>query len=329
MYGGKRPNGLDIKGYLKVLQSKKLITIGESLHASIARCGEAMRLVYESSDSQSFEFIKSIIAAQADAGAEFIEVNVDKFGEAGPQAAEDMMRKYVAMVSNYGKGTAVCIDSSSDRLLIAGLEAWYRTGGEKKPLINSIKPASCDKLLPLSAKMPFSFVALLMTSDTFDPVAQLLSQADEIFDKAIDADISPSDIYYDTCAFPLSIDMPMSPDEKGRTFAAFETIKAIKSDPKFDGVHFSLGVSNCARDLPARRIDVIKAYLVKAMEYGLDAAIIDVRRKWFATKPDPQLYEMVSAFAAIDGSPDKLMDAVNLMTKFCADSRGGASTGSK
>ncbi len=294
------------------------------MHASIARCGEAMQRVHDFNDPQSLDYIKGIIVAQADAGGDFIEVNVDKFGEISPKTAENMMRRYVGMVADYGKGAAVCIDSSSDNLLIAGLEAWYGAGCDKKPLINSVKCGNCEKLLPLAAKMPFSFVALLMTGEACNPVERLVSQAEEIFDKAINAAFTADDIYYDTCAFPLAIDMPMSPDEKGRTFAAFEAIKAINNNPKFDGVHFSLGVSNCARDLPARRIGVIKAYLVKAMEYGLDAAIIDVRRDWFATQTDPQLYEMVSAFAAIDGCPDKLMDAVKLMTEFCVDCRDAA-----
>lgn len=312
-----------------MLQSEKLITIGESLHASIARCGEAMQMVLNSSDHQSLEYIKSLVTIQADAGADFIEVNVDRFAETTPRTAEDMMRKYVAMVANYGKSIAVCVDSSSDELLIAGLEASYRTGCDKKPLINSIKPGNADRLMPLAAKMPFSFVALLMTQQTANPVEHLVSQADEIFDKAISAGFTPQDIYFDTCAFPLSIDMPMTPGDKGRTFAAFEAIKAIKNNQKFDGTHCSLGVSNCARDLPARRTGVIKAYLAKAMEYGLDAAIIDVRRDWFTTKPEPQLYELVSAFAAIDGSPEKLTAAMTLMTAFCQECRDAVSRDAK
>lgn len=297
------------------------IKIGESLHASIARCGEAMERVHDSNDQASLEYLQGLVVVQAVEGADFIEVNVDKFGELGGSVAADMMRKYVAMVAEFSQGVAVCIDSSDDALLVAGLEAWYATGATKKPLINSIKPGNADRLIPLSQKMPFSFIGLLMVHNDQDPVADLVSQAEIVFDKAIAAGFTPDDIYYDTGAFPLAIDMPMVPGEKGRTFCAFETMKQLKNDAKFEGVHFSLGISNCARDLPGRRIGVIKAYLATAMEYGLDAAIIDVRRNWLEPAPSSELIELVRAFAEIDGTADKVTDSMMLMSKFCEDCR--------
>ena len=71
------------------------------------------------------------------------------------------------------------------------------------------------------------------------------------------------------------------------------------------------------RDIPSQRAAVIKAYLHKAMDYGLDAAIIDVRKDWFECAPDKELTELVSAFAALDGSQDALMNAMTLMREFC------------
>lgn len=311
---GAEPDKPDIKrDTLTKENTKKLITIGESLHASIARCGGAMqRLLETGADNEAKAYIISVIESQAAAGADFIEVNVDKFGELGFDTAAAMMRQYVTMIATNGGGSAACIDSSDDTLLLAGLEAWYQAGCRKKPLINSIKVSNADAMLAVSAEMPFAFVALLMEGS-----CSLLSQAAQIFDKAIAAGFRPQDIYFDTGAFPLAIDLPMLPGEKGRTYTAFETMKAIKNNPKFAGVHFSLGISNCARDLPSQRAAVIKAYLHKAMDYGLDAAIIDVRKDWFECAPDKELTELVSAFAALDGSQDALMNAMTLMTDFC------------
>jgi cobalamin-dependent methionine synthase I len=281
-----------------------------------------MLKAYENGDRSSLEYIEQLISSQSRAGADFIEVNVDQFGENGKDFAAGMMSRFVAMVAENGGDSGVCIDSSDDDLLIAGLESCYQQPSlGKKPLVNSVKTYNADKLLPLAQKMPFSFIALLMVHENNDPVAELIDQANTIFDKALDVGLSADDIYFDTGSFPLSIDMPMSPGEKGRTYTAFETIKRLKAAPKFAGVHFSLGISNCARDLPGRRLGVIRAYLAKAMEYGMDAAIIDVRKDWFDPAPDTQLLELVDAFAGIDGSPEKLMRSMELMSQFCRECR--------
>lgn len=79
--------------------------------------------------------------------------------------------------------------------------------------------------------------------------------------------------------------MPMTPRTPGYTYLAFETIKKIKSDPKLKAAHCSLGISNCVRDLPARRIGLCRAYLAKAMEYGLDAAIVNVAHHYGTVEP--------------------------------------------
>ena len=306
---------------LDTTKTKKLIMIGESLHASISKCGEAMDKAYNCNDEASWQYITDIITSQAAADADFIEVNVDKFCEAGVDIAIDMMKKFVSMVVELGGNSVVCIDSSNDDILIAGLEAFSEAGGKNKPLINSIKPYNADIIMPLTKATPFSFIGLLMASDNIEPIADLTKQATEILEKSKTYGFTPQDIYFDTGAFPLAIDMPFAPNEKGRTFAAFETIKALKNSPEFEGVHFSLGISNCLRNLPGRRQEVVRAYLKKAMDYGLDAAIIDVRKDWFATAPDPQLIKLVEAFAAIDGSQEMLNEAMTLMATFCTDCR--------
>ena len=115
--------------------------------------------------------------------------------------------------------------------------------------------------------------------------------------------------------------MPMEPGVPGYTYRAFETIKKVKSDPKMKGVHFSLGVSNSVRDLPARKIGVCRAYVAKAMEYGLDAGIVNTAHRYGLTPPDPDFLELVDAFAKMDGSSEKMMKAMELMGKFCSENR--------
>ena len=87
------------------------------------------------------------------------------------------------------------------------------------------------------------------------------------------------------------------------------------------GVHCSLGISNSVRDLPGRRIGVCRAYVAKAMEYGLDAGIVNVAHHYGSVEPDPGLLELVDAYANLDGSVEATGKAMELMSKFCRENR--------
>ena len=308
-----------------------LITIGESIHASIPKTGNEMAKLVElgpnaySAPSEPLNHIKGLVESQAADGADYIAVNLDAFGEDEPQVTVDMMVEYVRMVSRWGNGVPICIDSSNDDVLKAGLKEWYNTEKEvKRPLINSVKVYTMDNILPLKKAFDYAFVGLLVSenisidSGGSHSVDQLYGLATQIFEKAVgEYGFKPGEIFFDSTVFPLAIDMPMEPGVPGYTYRAFETIKKIKSDPVMKGVHCSLGVSNCVRDLPGRKIGICRAYVAKAMEYGLDAAIVNAAHHYGQVEPDPELLELVDAYARMDGSPERMNKAITLMGDFC------------
>ena len=314
---------------------KKLICIGESVHASIPGTGKVMKQLAElgpdayTTPSEPLNYIKALIESQVADGADYIAVNLDAFGESDPQIAVDMMTEYVKMIRKLASGVPVCIDSSDDNVLITGLKQWYDTDESvKPPLINSVKVYTMDNILPLKKDYDFSFVGLLVGEDKptgpggSHSVEELYSLAERIFEKAVgEYSFKPEQIFFDSTVFPLAIDMPMEPGVPGYTYRAFETIKRIKSNPKMKNVHFSLGISNCARDLPARKIGICRAYIAKAMEYGLDAAIVNVAHHFGQVEPDSDLLELVDAYAKMDGSAERANEAMMLMAKFCQQSR--------
>ena len=148
-------------------------------------------------------------------------------------------------------------------------------------------------------------------------VDELYTIAKTIFNKAMEYGFKPGEIFFDSTVFPLAIDMPMEPGVPGYTYRTFQNIKKIKTDPAMKDVHFSLGVSNCVRDLPARKVGVCRAYVAKGMEYGLDAGIVNSNHHYGEVEPDAELLKMVDAFAKMDGSSERLMEAMNLMGDFC------------
>jgi len=320
-----------------------LISVAESIHASIPKTGKIMRQLAElgpdayTKTSGPLNYIKALIESQAADGADYIAVNLDAFGEGDPQISVDMMTEYVRLVRKWSQGVPVCIDSSDDNVLIAGLKQWYDTVGAvreppvKQPLINSVKVYTMDQMLPLKKDFDFAVIGLLVSEDApsgaggSHSVEELYGLAKRIFDKAVgEHGFKPAEIFFDSTVFPLAIDMPMEPNVPGYTYRAFETIKKIKSDPKMKGVHCSLGVSNSVRDLPGRRIGICRAYVAKAIEYGLDAGIVNVAHHYGQTEPAPELLELVDAFAKMDGSAERMNKSMELMGKFCRENRKGA-----
>lgn len=314
-----------------------LISIGESVHASIPKTGAVMRQLAElgsnayAKESEPLNYIKGSIESQASDGADYIAVNLDDFGRDDPQVSVDMMREYIKLIQKWGRGVPVCIDSSDNDVLIAGLKQWYETNQQvKQPLINSVKVYTTEPILPLKKDFDFAFIGLLVSEDASvgpggsHSVEELYCLAKEIFERAVGENgFKPGEIFFDSTVFPLAIDMPMEPNVPGYTYRAFETIKKIKSDAEMMGVHCSLGVSNSVRDLPGRKIGVCRAYVAKAMEYGLDAGIVNVGHYYGSVEPDPELLELVDAYAKMDGSAERMNKAMELMGKFCSENRKG------
>jgi methylenetetrahydrofolate reductase (NADPH) len=310
-----------------------LINLAEAIHASIPKTGQVMKELHArpdafTRDSGPLRYIRALIESQVEEGADYLAVNLDAFGERDPQTAVELMRQYVRLVRQWGHGVPVCIDSSDNQVLEAGLEEWYNTQEPvRPPLLNSVKTYTADEILPLRRKHAFSIVGLLVSQEVATgpggshSVDELYHLARQIFDKAMECGFKPGDIFFDSTVFPLAIDMPMEPGVPGYTYRAFETIKRIKTDPRMKGVHCSLGVSNSVRDLPGRRVGVCRAYVAKAHEYGLDAGIVNTAHRYGHSEADPQLVELVDAFAKMDGAAEKQDLAMNLMGKFCSENK--------
>ncbi|MHC4666711.1 MAG: dihydropteroate synthase [Planctomycetota bacterium] len=277
-----------------------------------------------SAPSGPLDYIKNLIQSQAAEGADYIAVNLDAFGEDEPQIAVDMMVEYVRLVRRWGSGVPICIDSSDDNVLIAGLKEWYNTDKQvKQPLVNSIKIHTMDNMFSLKKEYDYAFVGLLMAeSGQSHSVDELYALAKQMFNEAVGKyGFKPEEIFFDSTIFPLAIDMPMQPGEPGYTYKTLETIRKIKGDHEMKGVHFTGGISNCARDLPARKTGIMRAFVHKAMEYGMDSGIVNVKHHLSQGQPDPELLKLVDAYAEMDGSPEKMTEAMMLMGKFCQESR--------
>ncbi len=313
-----------------------VIAIAENLHASIPKMAAAMQEVLDAGPGAldrpgpARDYILAQVKAQVRHGAAYLDVNVDAFGESDIEFRKRLMREYVHFIRRHGEGVPVSVDSGSADVLRAGLEAWYEDApaGIGRPLLNSLKTYTMDAFLPLREKLPFRFIGLLVdqkstgSEGSYYSVDELHTLARQIFEAAVGRHgFKPEDIFFDSTVFPLSIDMPMAADTPGYTYRTFETIRRIKRDPAMKGVHLSLGVTNAVRDLPGRRTGVCRAYLAKAMEYGLDAGIINVLHDYGSRPPAPELTAFVDIFAKQDGSAEASQKAITAMMDFCKANR--------
>jgi 5,10-methylenetetrahydrofolate reductase len=273
-----------------------LIQVGENLHASIPKMAAVMKILLGRGPdalvkpSGALDYVISQIKAQVRHKADYIDINVDAFGEDDQEQSLAMMRDYVRLIRRQGEGVPVSVDSSSPQVLRAGLEAWYdgTDGNLGRPLLNSVKTYTLDELLPLRSRYPFRFIGLLVdikstgSEGSYYSVDELYGLAKTIFRAAVGRyGFKPQDIFFDSTVFPLAIDMPLAVDTPGYTFLTFKTIRRIKRDPEMKGVHFSLGVTNAA----------------------------------------PDLLEFVDAFAQQDGSARAQQKAISAMMAFCKANR--------
>jgi 5,10-methylenetetrahydrofolate reductase len=307
-----------------------LISIGDQLSASNPKTAKVMKEILDLGDA-GFQrlpgpigYVKALIQSQADDGADYIAVNVDALSDEEGQLAVKMMKPYVRLVRQWGRGVPVCIDSRFDDALIAGLNEWYNANQPvKTPLLSSIRAKTADRLMALKKEHDFSFVALL--GDPASGVSgadDACNAAKQLFEKAVNQHgFGPGRIFFDPVAVPLVKDEPTLAGGRGHTHTAFETMRRLRTDPTTKRSHCLLRIDAAAGELPGRAIGVCRAYAARAIERGMDAGFVNPALHFGDEPADAGLLELVDAFVRMDGSPERTRVAKEMMAKFCAENQ--------
>ena len=326
-----------ILNYLFGMDHKKappLISIGDMLDASNPVTCTAMKQFSDSpgktkSQNGALSFLKALIQTQAAEGASYITVNIDALAQDGPNEAAKLIRPYVKLVRRLGKGVPVCIDSQYEEAILAGLKEWYDTDDNvSPPLVGPIDISSGDKILALRKQYEFSLISTISDKDASAGedhqsfIEKSYDLAKQFFNKAVNEyQFKPGQIFLDTVAAALMKDMPDSSGIANHTYKAFRIIKNIKRNPSMKSSHCLLKINQATDGIPTRKVGVARAYVAKAMEYGLDAAFVDVTRHYGESPADAKLLQLIDAYAEMDGSPQKRHDAEKRMSRFCAGAK--------
>lgn len=247
-----------------------MIIVGEKINGTIPLVREAVIARDESA-------IRELCVAQAEAGADYIDVNV---GTGSGDEASAM--EWAVGVVTASVPSSIAVDSADPSVLERGLGAL----AERPALINSVngEPSRMEGALPLAARYSCRVVALAMDETGIPASASArLDVCLRIADRAAHHGVRLEDLYFDPLALPVSADC-----EQGRV--TLETLELIKDE--LPGAGTILGLSNISFGLPARSL-VNQAMMAAAVRAGLDAAIID--------PTDRDLVAMALAAEAVSG----------------------------
>ena len=199
---------------------------------------------------------------QVDAGADFLDLNVDEIStrESEQQAAMVWLVEFMQACSPI----PLAIDSSNPETIRIGLETYNGVSG--RPLLNS---ASLERISALElAKTHNALVVATAAGSSAMPSGpeERLDHVTRMVEQATAIGIPVEDIHVDPLFFPISVDVQFGQH-------AFDAIRMVRErfGPE---IHITGGFSNVSFGLPCRRL-INDVFFILATEYGADSAIID------------------------------------------------------
>lgn len=254
-----------------------LIIVGELINSTRKAIAQAI-------EQKDATYLQNLARLQAEAGADFIDVNTASSGdEIGNMIwLIDLIQVVVDI--------PLCIDSPNPIALEAGLARC-----RKKPMVNSISAETerWDQVLPLIQKYEAKVVALCM--DNFgmpETVDDRLRVAESLVTGLTAAGVAPEDIYLDPLVKPLGVNHE----------AGMEIIKSTQAlKQKYPESHAISGLSNVSYGLPERRL-LNRVFMVMSMAVGMDAFILDPL--------DQTLMSLAGAAKALAGQDEYCLDYI-------------------
>ena len=232
-----------------------MIIIGEKLNGSIPSVAKAIA-------EKDADLIRERAKMQAEAGATFLDVCASV-----EEDVEVETLKWMIDLVQEVTDTPICVDSPSAKSCVAAIPFCKRPG-----LVNSVslEGDKIDTIFPVIADTDWECVALLCDNDGIpDSVERRMKVFHGIMEKAKEYNIAPSRLHID----PLVV--TLSTDQTALTVFA-DCCRQIKAE--YPDIHITSGLSNISFGLPTRK-NINQAFMVLAMNAGMDSAIVDPTNK--------------------------------------------------
>ena len=229
-----------------------MIVIGEKINSTRKSIKEAIA-------NEDTAFLQKLATDQAQAGADYIDVNTGAF----PEREVELMQWLVKVVQE-----VVDIPLSLDSANIDALQMGLKTNKKGTPIINSItaQQSKFEKLLPLLREYQTPVLALAMDENGITKtVEDRFATAKKLIENLSTEGIAQNKIFLDPLIQPVSVQ-----NDFGRI--AIDVIRLVKK--QYSEVNTTCGLSNISFGLP-RRAGLNHCFLIMAMAAGLDSAILD------------------------------------------------------
>jgi len=208
--------------------------------------------------------IKDRVAKQEAGGADYLDVNMG--------AASRKLEDYAWLVQAVAESTTLPLSLDCPRadMFRAGLKAYRDTVGDRAVILNSTT-AEDSKLIPLlelAKEFKTSIMGVVMDErGSPQDVDRRLELGGKIFAAAIEAGLSPSEIFLDPIVMPVKF----MQDQPKNVLNAIQQMTMLSDPP----CHISIGLSNVSSKTEERKL-INRTFMVMALAMGLDAAILDV-----------------------------------------------------
>jgi len=230
------------------------VLIGERINpAGKKKLAEALQ-------TGNLEMIRSEALAQAQAGADILDINVCTFGVDEvtllPQAVKAVMDSV---------DIPLCLDSTNPEALAAALKVY-----EGKPLINSVtgEEHSLDKILPLVKEYGAAVIGLVQDDKGIPKDSERrVAIAHKIVERVEAAGIPRQDVIIDCLTLAVGADTSSG-------LSAIETASRVKAEL---GVNLTLAASNISFGMPDRHL-LNSAFVAMVIAAGVTCLIVDVAR---------------------------------------------------
>ncbi len=228
-----------------------MIVIGELINST-------RDIIKEKIEEKDAEYIQEIAKKQVEAGAEYVDVNAGAF-----VWDEVEYIQWLVEVVQDAVDKPLSLDSPSPEAL--------RKAADKHdgvPMINSItaEKERYAEIIPLVKEYNAKVVALCISDDGMPESAEERLKITETLVNNFEKDGVPlENVFLDPIIKPISVDGIFG-------YQVLDTITGIM-DMGTD-MHITCGLSNISYGLPQRAL-LNQAFLIMAMERGLDSAIID------------------------------------------------------
>lgn len=230
-----------------------MIIIGEKLNSSIPSVKRLM-------EAFDYDGLKSIVLKQAEAGAEYIDINTALCGD------ELGMMKSICGFVLENTSCGIMLDSPNPKVCKAALSYIREQDKSRKVIINSVTVNERHDCIA-AAKEHNAGLVVLLTDETGipDSSARRSENAKKMIGLLNGEGFSNDDIYIDIIAESVAVN-----GDAGRI--AIDTLCEIRK--AYEDVHILCGLSNISFGLPLRSA-VNNAFLTLAAYHGMDSVICD------------------------------------------------------